>query len=336
MPQTRGLVFARARQVAIEEWDLPDPGPGEVLVRSRCSLISTGTELSAFGGDVRPGSRWAQYVRYPWRPGYSNVGTVAAVGPEVTGLEVGQRVVSHGGHASLVLQKAGLVQPVPDAVSDEDATFCTLGVISLNGVRLARLQVGESVVVCGAGLVGVLATRFARMNGAWPVISLDLAAGRLEFAKAQGATHTLALDAAQAEADVRAITKGRMADAVFEVTGSAKVIPPLMRLPRRLGRVILLGSPRGVTEIDFHDEVHTNGLHVIGAHNSTHTPVETPYNVWTLERDRELFLDLVAAGEVQVSGLITHRFTGDEGPRAFEALWEDRTRLMGAVLDWTT
>jgi len=335
MRQTREVVFTDARQAVMEQRDLPEPGPGEVLIRTRCSLISTGTELSAFGGELRPGSRWAQYVRYPWRPGYSNVGTVEAVGPEVAGLEVGQRVVSHGGHASQVLQRAGLVQLIPDAVSDEDAAFCTLGVICLNGVRLARLQLGESVVVCGAGLVGVLATRFARMSGAWPVISLDLAPARLEFAKAQGATHILALDAAEAEEDVRSITKGRMADAVFEVTGNAKVIAPLMRLPRRLGRVILLGSPRGMTELDFHDEVHTNGLHVIGAHNSTHTPVETPYNVWTLQRDRELFLDLVAGGEVAVNGLITHRFAGEQGPDAFEMLWEDRTRLMGVILDWT-
>jgi threonine dehydrogenase-like Zn-dependent dehydrogenase len=90
-----------------------------------------------------------------------------------------------------------------------------------------------------------------------------------------------------------------------------------------------------VTEVDFHDEVHTFGLHIIGAHNSTHTPVETPYNVWTLQRDRELFLDLVAAGEVRVADLITHRFPWQEAPAAFRALWEDRTRFMGAILDWT-
>ncbi len=335
MPLARGVVFTGAKQVAMEEHELPDPGPGEVLIRSHCSLISTGTELSAFGGELRPGSRWAQYVQYPWRPGYSNVGTVVALGADMAGLEVGQRVVSHGGHASLVLQRQGTVQPVPDGVTDEDAAFCTLGVICLNGVRLARLQLGESVVVCGAGLVGVLATHLARKSGAWPVISLDLAPGRLEYARAHGATDTLAMGADAAEPEVRRITKGRMADAVFEVTGNAKVIAPLMRLPRKLGRVILLGSPRGVTEIDFHDEVHTNGLHIIGAHNSTHTPVETPYNVWTLQRDRELFLYLVAAGEMPVNDLITHRFAGEEGPAAFEMLWEDRTRLMGAILDWT-
>ncbi len=335
MPIARGVVFTGARQVAMEERELPNPGPEEVLIRTHCSLISTGTELSAFGGNLRPGSRWAQYVRYPWRPGYSNVGTVVALGEGVTGLEVGRRVVSHGGHASLVVQKQTLVQPVPDGVSDEDATFCTLGVICLNGVRLARLQLGESVVVCGAGLVGVLTADLARKSGAWPVISIDLAPARLEFARAHGASYVLGMGADRAEPDVRRITKGRMADVVFEVTGDPAVIAPLTRMARRLGRVILLGSPRGLTEIDFHDEVHTNGLHIIGAHNSTHTPVETPYNVWTMQRDRELFLDLLAAGEVYVGGLITHRFSGEEGPAAFQQLWADRTRLMGVVLDWT-
>lgn len=335
MPTARTVVFTDAKQVSLEEVELPPLGEGQVLIETRCSLISTGTELTAFSGEFPPGSAWANYVRYPWRPGYSNVGVVLETGPGVDGVQAGERVVSHGAHASLVIQSRGQVQPVPEGVSDEEAAFCTVGVISLNGVRLSRLQLGESVVVCGVGLVGNLAVQLARKSGGWPVVALDLSAGRLEVAASHGATHVIEGDAAAARDELLALNRERLADVVFEVTGNPKVIPGLFKLARKLGRVILLGSPRGKTEVDFHDEVHTNGLHVIGAHNSTHTPVETPYNVWTLQRDRELFLDLVAAGEVRVDDLVTSRFSWREAPEAFRMLWEDRARSMGVMLDWT-
>lgn len=335
MQTARAVLFPGARKVDLETVEVPSPGEGQVLIQTRCTLISTGTELTAFGGEFPPGSAWANYVRYPWRPGYSNVGVVVQTGPGVEDVGVGQRVVSHGAHASLVLQNWSQVQPVPEGVSDEEAAFCTLGVISLNGVRLSRLQLGESAVVCGVGLVGNLAVQLARKSGGWPVVALDLSEARLEMAAAHGATHTLQGDAGAAREGLLALNRGRLADVVFEVTGNPKVIPGLFRLARRLGRVILLGSPRGKTEVDFHDEVHTNGLHVIGAHNSTHTPVETPYNVWTLQRDGELFLDLVAAGEVRVNDLVTERFGWREAPAAFEMLWKDRARSMGVMLDWT-
>jgi len=335
MATARQVVFPQPRKATIEERPVQSPGPGQVLIATQCTLISTGTELTAYSGDFREESRWARYVQYPWLPGYSNVGVIVEVGAGVGDLHEGQRVVSHGSHASLVVQDVAQVYPLPDNVSAEEAAFCTLGVISLNGVRLCGIQLGESVVIFGVGLVGQLATIFARMNGAWPLVAIDLARSRLEMARRNGATHLLPGEADDLIEQVSAITKGRMADVVLEVTGNPSVIPAALRLARRLGRVVLLGSPRGETVVDFHDEVHTLGLHIIGAHNSTHPAVETPYNVWTHHRDRELFLGLLSAGEISMRHMITHRFPWRDAPRAFDMLLEDRTQAMGVILDWT-
>jgi threonine dehydrogenase-like Zn-dependent dehydrogenase len=126
-----------------------------------------------------------------------------------------------------------------------------------------------------------------------------------------------------------------MADVVFEVTGSPAVIPGSLRLARRLGRVVLLGSSRGPVAVDFHDEAHTLGLEIIGAHNSTHPPAETPHTPWSLSRHAELFHDLLAAGRVTVADLITHRYPGERAPDAFRMLLADRSQALGVLLQWS-
>jgi len=209
-----------------------------------------------------------------------------------------------------------------------------LSTIALGGVRLAQIALGEAIVVVGAGLVGQLAMQYSRLSGGWPVIAVDLAESRLEAAPMHGATHTLVGGRPELVDEIRTLTKERLADVAIEATGNPRIIPSLFKFVRRRGRVILLGSPRGKTEVDFHDEVHTLGLQVIGAHNYVHPAHETPFNVWTQARDGELFLDLLAAKQIAVSDLISHRYPWHEAPAAYDMLLSDRTQAMGVLLDW--
>src|SRR5439155_14218559 len=106
----------------------------------------------------------------------------------------GDRVVSDAPHASRACVDAASAMRVPESVTDEEATFWTLGCTVMNGVRLSEIRLGEAVVVLGAGLLGQLATAMAALSGAWPLIVLDLAQRRLDLARARGATHTIAGD----------------------------------------------------------------------------------------------------------------------------------------------
>src|SRR5205085_6845301 len=119
----------------------------------------------------------------------------------------------------------------------------------------------------------------------------------------------LAITADEARPEVEHLTKGRMADVVFEITGNPLAMPGAPRLARQLGRVVLLGSPRGPVTLDLHDEVHSLSLDLIGAHNSGHPTVATPHNPWTILRHVELFLDWQAAGMIDVRPLTPHRYT---------------------------
>ncbi len=337
------VVFPGPRQAELVEGIVPQPGPDQIVVETLVSLISTGTELTAYSGDFPPNSAWSGYVRYPFAAGYCNVGRVVEVGADITELRPGDRVASGAAHTTRACLDVGETRHglaarstmrVPEGVSDEAAAFFTLGCTVMNGVRLGEIKLGEAVVVIGAGLIGQLAVAMAALCGAWPLIVIDVAEQRLALARARGATHTVAADSAAARETVQQILGGRGADVVFEVTGNPQVIPDALRLARRRGRVVFLGSPRGSSQVDFHDEVHTLGLHLIGAHITTTPEYETPDTPWTQQRNGALFFDLVAAGRLRVGDLVTHRYPYREASAAYEFLFAERSRAMGVILTY--
>jgi threonine dehydrogenase-like Zn-dependent dehydrogenase len=166
--------------------DGSSPGPRSArtrnagdLLRTRWTLISTGTELSLVLDNYREGSVWAQ-LAYPRTLGYSAVADVVEVGPEVTSIRTGDTVAAPTWHVRLAVAHEDSVIVMRDGrVPLELGTFVTLGRIVMNAVRRSRVVWGESVVVFGAGLLGQLAVRFCRLVGARPVIGVDVAADRL-------------------------------------------------------------------------------------------------------------------------------------------------------------
>jgi 2-desacetyl-2-hydroxyethyl bacteriochlorophyllide A dehydrogenase len=328
------VVFPAPRQIELRERELPEPGPGQALLRTRCTLISTGTELTALSGEFPPDSVWARYVQYPWTAGYSHVGVVESVGLGVEGVRPGDLLAGHAPHADRAVVTVNRAEPVPSEVSPEAAAFLPLAQITLNGVRQAEVAFGESVVILGAGLIGQLTARFCRLAGARPVLLVDQSEPRLAHASQTGCILVNAADGETVERAVQTETRSLKADVVIEASGNPSLIPLALRLARRKGRVVILGSPRGPVSLDLHDEVHTLGLRIIGAHNSTHPPVETPDSPWTLHRHARLFFDLLSDHTLDVSSLITHRFPGARAADAYQMLLEDRTRAMGVILDW--
>jgi len=329
------VVFTDVRQVEVQPAEMPTPGPGEMLVRTTRTAISTGTELTMLMSDFPEGSKWDQITNYPCFPGYSHVGEVVEVGAEVEGWQPGDRVASGGRHAAWITLAPAQAHRIPDGVDDEVATLWMLGRIAFNGMRRGGLQMGESVVVFGLGIIGQFVVQLARLDGARPVIGVDLSPMRREFAEIGGADLVLDGAADDVAEQVSAATRERMADCVFEVTGVAALIPREMDLLHRMGRIVILSSPRGKTEFDFHDYVNSPSHTIIGAHNGSHPQVATPYNPWTPHRNTELLFDLIAAGEVTIEHIITHRYAWQDAPAAYEMLMADRGQAGAVILDWS-
>lgn len=329
------VVFTAPGQVAVEDRPLPAPGTGQVLIRTHRTLISTGTELTILKGQFPPKSRWAEYGRFPFVPGYDHIGTVVEVGPEVDRAWLGRKVGSYAPHAAHVLGRPSSLRQINREIPGEEAAFFTLAEIAMNGVRRGQVTWGEVAAVYGLGLLGQLVARLCRLAGAGLVIGVDLAPSRL--ALFPRLPRMAALDPAEGDlvAKAQELTRGRLADVVFELTGNPEAIPGEFALLRRQGRMVLLSSPRGPTPLfDFHDLCNSPSYTIIGAHNSSHPGSETADHPWTQQRHAELFFDLVADGELEIAPLISHRLPFGEAPRIYAALLADRTQAMGVVLEW--
>ena len=129
-------------------------------------------------------------------------------------------------------------------------------------------------------------------------------------------------------------TRGRKADVAFELTGNGAAIPGEVASLRLQGRLVILSSPRSASEFDFHDLCNAPSITIIGAHNFSHPMHATPDNPWTFARDAELFFDWVAAGEMDMSPLVSHRGSPANAPGLYRMLLRDRTQAMGVVLRW--
>ncbi|GAI25580.1 unnamed protein product, partial [marine sediment metagenome] len=149
-----------------------------------------------------------------------------------------------------------------------------------------------------------------------------------------GATETVKSDVEDVEKKVRSITNGRMADVVFEVTGNPAVIPWAIKLVKPQGRFVVLSSPRGPTQLDFHDEVNAPSRTIIGTHVTSQPEYETPYNQWTLKKNTELFFEFLKGGIIKVNHLISHKYPWFEAERAYRMLIENRAETMGVILDF--
>lgn len=332
--KTKTVVCIAPKQVVVKEEEVPDVQPGTFLVKAKLSAISTGTELTLVTSDFPPESVWARLANYPLKLGYSHLGEVVAVGEGIDNVKVGDKVVGWKNHSQFVLyRKDEFCMKVPDGVADEAAVLFALAIISLNGVRKAKIQLGESVAVFGLGPIGIWSAQFARLAGARPVIGVDLLPERREWAKKAGIDFVLDGKEDLVER-ISGLTKGRMVDVVFEVTGNPDAILDEVKVLRRQGRLVVLSSPRGKTLFDFHDWCNWTSISIIGAHVSSHPPHENPEDPWTRERNTELFFELVRKKEIVAAELVTHRFRADDAPSAYQLLMTERGKTGIVLLDW--
>lgn len=330
------IMFTAERTLEIQQGEVPPLGPREVRIRTTRSLISAGTEGATFTGPKWTRPDGVTVPRYPTCPGYSNAGEVVEVGAQVERFAVGDRVCSSAPHGLLNVfpETHDALWPIPEAVSDDDATFCVLGCTVLNGVRLGHPQVGESVAVVGLGVLGQLATRYLARTGARQVIGIDLDDLRLSIAHEAGViTHALNPRTCDVVAEVHRLTGGRGADYVFEVTGRTQSYDLCFDLARRFGTVVALGSPRWPAEVDM-IRLHLKALSCVGAIVSSHPKPGDERNRWSRPANGELFLAMLAAGELEVASMVTHRFSYMEAEEAYPTALGERDPALAVLFEW--
>ena len=326
------VIWPDRAKVDIETFMLPPVGDDEVLVATQCTLISPGTERAFLLG--LPNAQG----RYPARPGYSNIGKIIEVGKAVTDYEIGDHVASTQGHTShFVTAPSRLLKITSGDVPAEEAVFFNLGAIALQGVRKARIELGEATLVLGQGLIGLSALQLSKLSGALPLIAADLTDSRLEISKRIGADHTFNPEDTDFSDQLGDATQGDGPAVVIEATGHPDAISTALAVAGWGARVVLLASTRGETpSVNFYRDVHKKGIILQGAHNSIRPRQESSPNFWTLEADSRLLLSLIAQKRFNVIPLISHRVPGEDAAKAYQLLMAWNPDLLGVVLQWNS
>jgi L-iditol 2-dehydrogenase len=326
--QGNRVVVTAPAQVSIESFEVSVPQSGQVLLRALTTLVSPGTERAFYLNleNTNP--------PYPYYPGYSFVGEVNAVADDVQTLSIGDRVVCPAYHESHAIVDARICLKVPNNVSNEDASFFNLLAIAMQGVRKTRIELGESVAVLGAGIIGIFAMRLAQLSGGIPVIGIDLDEKRLQLAKQIGADDVLIADDSIVD-NLRNRIGSDGANVIIELTGAPPVVITAFQLAAYKGRVALVGSTRGDTEaINFYREVHRKGLTIIGSHEYTRPQHENSPGYWTQVNEHAVCLELLARGRIQTQPIITHRFGWKDFPQAYEHLSNWNKDALGMIINW--
>lgn len=276
--------------------------------------------------------------------GYCNVGVVSKVGSKVAGFNVGDRVASNGPHADVVRVSQNLCAKIPDNVSDEEAVFTVVASIGLQGIRLIQPTMGETIVIVGVGLIGLLTVQLLRANGC-RVLAVDFDRSKLELAHQFGAE---ICDLSKGKDPIEAgmaFSRGRGVDGVI-ITASTKSNDPVTqaaRMSRKRGRIVLVGvTGLQLNRADFYEKelsFQVSCSYGPGRYDPKYEDEGHDYPIgfvrWTEQRNFEAVLDMMASGQLDVKPLITHRIPFEEAPRAYEVLTTDKTAL-GILLQYTS
>lgn len=309
---------------------LAEPQANQVLIRSQLSLISPGTERAAL-------TRVWDDAAFRANPGYALAGTVVAAGQNPAGLQPGQRVISLVGHASAALASTDpwVTLPIPDNLSDESAIFLPLASVALHALRRAKMELGETILVIGLGILGQIVVSLARIHGARHIIAMDLDDRRLEIASQRGADHLVNPNHEDPIQTIQSLTGGEGAAVILDATGSTRHIPESFKLAALGGRIVVLGIIDEQVTFAFQKEFMQRELTLIAASQPRCPTTPTIYHRWTQQANRQYLLELMARRELQVQDLITHRFSAGEIPPVYERLKTGDPAMLGCVLDWS-
>ncbi len=325
------VVFESIGNAELKPFEVPSPGPGEVLLENDYTVISAGTERANLLNLPNTSNV------FPFHPGYCGIGRVVDVGGGIENVAIGDRaLVDHGGHRSHSIQKAAKLTVVgDDRIDSLDAAFVVIAAMGLQGVRKLRLELGESAMVIGLGLLGIFATQLAKIDGAIPVIVSDFDRTRRDLALKLGADHAFSPEEEDLAEKIRDLTNGNGPDGIVEVTGVAAALQDALTYVAWQGRISLLGCTRvSDAEIDFYQFVHRRGVSLIGAHNFVRPKEDSYPGYWTNRDDYRVLLALIAAGRLRVRPIISEIVPPDYAPDIYNRLAEEEHPPLGIVFDW--
>ncbi len=340
MKQGLRAIMPAPYEITIAPFEIPDPGPGQVLIETEASAISPGTELAIYTGIHQwladPTRAWP---KFPFVPGYSAVGRIAAVGPGVTTFAPGQRVIWNGRHESHaivdVADRRRALHQISEHVAAPAAACAVLTRFPLTALVQCGQMLGQSVAVLGLGLIGQLTVRLFSAAGAYPVIGIDLVAGRRALAMTTPGVAAIDPDAGDLQTALRSLNEGALPDVVVDATGAPNVVRTAMSVVADGGKVIMVGSPRGIAgEVDFYWDLHGRSITLIGAHGSAIGTEPREKFPFIQDRALRLIVHFLESDKLRVNDLVRHHVPPRDLQEMYQGLLNRRDDFLGVTLDW--
>lgn len=331
------IIFTKPHKAELLDVEYRKPLPDEVVVKTAFSTISCGTEKANITGDPNVAADSSGAVSFPRASGYSSSGTVIEKGDGVKNINIGDRVTVYWGkHARYnTIHESQAVKIENDTVSLEEAAISFIASFSLAAIRKTHLEIGESAIVMGLGLLGQLAVKLLRAAGAVPIIAADPVEERRIQALKAGADYAFDPTEESFACNVKSITKGGVNTAI-EVTGVGAGLDSVLDCMAKFGRVALLGCTRDKNfTIDYYRKIHFPGITVIGAHTMARPDTESRPGFFTHNDDIRAILNLCACKRLDLKNMIQETHSPKEYDEVYTRLIHDRSFPVVTQFDWS-
>lgn len=318
--ENQSILFTSPGRAELVDKPIPQIKEGEVLVKILRTTVSAGTERANLVGDPNVNPKGTS-VPFPRTSGYSATGIVEAVGRDVTTVSVGDRVAcSWTKHAQYCAVKESCVYLLSEDVGDDAGALVHIATFPAAAIRKCRLEFGESAIVMGLGVLGLITVELLRIAGATPIIAVDPVAEKRELARMLGADYALDPFAPDFAQTVKEITGGGAAVAI-EITGKGQGLDMVLDCMKKFGRVALLGCTRSADfSIDYYKKVHGPGITLIGAHTNARPKHESAEGWWTEADDARAIIRLMQYHRLDLSHLVEEVHSPDEAPEIYARL----------------
>ena len=334
--KTRQIVFTKPQTAELLEVDYLPPKENEINVRLEYSAISSGTEKANYIG-LRNGADIPEDAEpvFPRTVGYSAAGIVTEVGDGVNDIAVGDRVVVYWGkHKKDITVSRNNVVKIPDEVSSAEASMAFISTFPLAAIRKTRLEIGESALVMGLGILGIFAVQELKAAGAYPIIAADPIRERRELALKLGADFALDPTEEDFSQKVKQLSN-RGVNVCIEVTGLGTGLIQALECMKKMGRVALLGCTRSSKfEIDYYGKVHGRGISLIGAHTMARPKNESSSGLWTDADDLRAVLGLIKGKRLNFKDMISEIHSPSEAQTVYDRLVNEKNFPIGVLFDW--
>ncbi|MBQ4136650.1 MAG: zinc-binding alcohol dehydrogenase [Clostridia bacterium] len=331
------IVFTQKNTAKFLDVEPQSLGANQVRVKTLFSTISNGTERANITGNdsVSVSSKPGAEVRFPRYLGYSTSGIVVEKGENVKSLEIGDKVAmfwtTHRSYNVVDEERAVKF----DNLSFAEASLTHIAAFPLAAIRKTRLELGESMMVMGLGILGLLAVALARAAGAVPLIAVDPVKQRREKAIKLGADFALDPFEPDFAGKVKEITVGGVNTAV-EVTGLGTGLDMALDCMAKHGRIALLGCTRSSDfTIDYYRKVHGPGITLIGAHTNARPQSESYPGYFTTRDDMKAFLKLCESGRISLKDFVEEVHSPEECEEVYTRLACEKDFPSVVQFDWS-